>query len=106
MKKSLLFAFLLVAFYSCKKDETPSSTANQTVAQIVVTADVHYGADRMFRGAMVDAGVVNSELVKQINRLPAFSFPNDGGVNAGKPIGEIDELIIAGFSLDNHALRF
>ena len=96
MKKSLFFAFLLVAFYSCKKDETPSSIGNQTVAQIVVTADIHYGSERMFRGALVNADVVNNAFVKQINRVSEITFPNDGGVNAGKQVGEIEDLIITG----------
>ncbi|MCX6277849.1 MAG: metallophosphoesterase [Bacteroidetes bacterium] len=96
MKRSLVFAFLLLAFYACKKDETPSSNENQTVAQIVVTSDIHYGTARIFRGAMVNADVVNKEFVKQINRVPASSFPSDGGLNAGKQVGAIDELIITG----------
>ena len=96
LKRSLVFAFLLLAVYSCKKDETPSTPASQTVAQIVFTSDIHYGQDRMFRGAMVHADVVNHEFVKQINRVPAFTFPNDGGLNAGKLVGAIDELIITG----------
>jgi hypothetical protein len=62
----------------------------------VVTSDVHYGARRMFRGALVSADFVNNKFVKQINRLPVFTFPNDGGTNAGKPVGAIDELIITG----------
>ena len=95
-KRTILFAFLLLAVYSCKKDETPVTSAFQTVAQIVFTSDIHYGEDRMFRGVMTNADIVNIEFVKQINRIPAFTCPNDGGVNAGKPVGAIDELIITG----------
>ncbi len=94
--KLSLFAFLLLAFYSCKKDETPVTPAAQTVAQIVFTSDIHYGDDRMFRGAKVNADVVNNAFVNQINRVPAATFPSDGGLNAGKAVGVIDELIITG----------
>jgi predicted MPP superfamily phosphohydrolase len=87
----IILSFLLLN--SCQKDESSESR----IAQIVFTSDLHYGLTRNFRGATnVDAGVVNKELVKQINRLPAAIFPADGGINAGKTISTIDYIVITG----------
>ncbi len=92
MLRFFVFALLSLSVYSCKKDE---STTNGIV-QFVYTSDLHYGASRSFRGANVDAGVVNKALVNQINTLPDKTFPDDEGVNAGEIIGTIDYVIITG----------
>jgi hypothetical protein len=76
MTSFILLSLLLMQ--SCKKEDNNE----KTVAQIVFTSDLHYGITRNFRGATnVDAGVVNKELVKQINSVPAGTFPADGGLN-------------------------
>jgi predicted MPP superfamily phosphohydrolase len=91
--KSSLIVLSFLILNSCTKDET----AESKITQIVFTSDLHYGITRNFRGATnVDAGVVNKELVKQINNLPAMTFPADGGINAGKTISTIDYIVIAG----------
>jgi predicted MPP superfamily phosphohydrolase len=96
-KSIILISSLIVLSFlilnSCTKDET----AESKITQIVFTSDLHYGLTRNFRGATnVDAGVVNKELVKQINNLPAVTFPADGGINAGKTISNIDYIVITG----------
>jgi predicted MPP superfamily phosphohydrolase len=95
MLKSSFFMLSLLLFYSCKKE---SETALlQKTAQIVFTSDLHYGLTRTFRGVPnADASIVNKELVKQINNLPAATFPADDGLNAGKAVGYIDYVIITG----------
>ncbi len=92
MIRLTVFALLCFSIYSCKKD---GPTTNGIV-QFVYTSDLHYGAPRSFRGANVDAGVVNQALVNQINTLPVKTFPDDGGVNAGEMIETIDFVIITG----------
>jgi predicted MPP superfamily phosphohydrolase len=93
MLKGSFILLSLILLHSCKKEET----SEKTVAQIVFTSDLHYGITRGFRGATgVDAGIVNKELVKQINSVPAATFPADGGLNAGNKVGSIDYIIIAG----------
>jgi len=63
----------------------------------VFTSDQHYGLTRSFRGTPnTDASTVNKELVKQINSLVTTSFPNDGGLNAGKTISYIDYVVVTG----------
>jgi hypothetical protein len=91
MKKISLFILLSVLIFSCKKEELSNG-----IVQIVYTSDLHYGASRNFRGAYVNASVVNEALVNQINTLPVLAFPDDAGINAGKVIGAIDYVIITG----------
>jgi predicted MPP superfamily phosphohydrolase len=91
----LIMLFLLL--YSCKKENVVSEPQEQKIAQIVFTSDLHYGLTRTFRGVPnVDAGIVNKELIKQINTLPTIAFPSDDGLNAGKAIGYIDYMVITG----------
>jgi hypothetical protein len=64
----------------------------------VFTSDVHYGINRgNFRGAVnVEARVVDGALVEKINGLPSTTFPKDGGLRAGQPVGPIEFAIITG----------
>ncbi len=60
--------------------------------QFVFTSDAHYGITRpAFRGGRdVDAHAVNAALVARIDALPGQSFPKDGGIGGGAPIGGFD----------------
>lgn len=91
MKGILAVAAALLAF------ALPSATAPSRV-QFVFTSDAHYGITRTsFRGARdVDARVVNAAMVARINRLPAESFPKDGGIGSATPIGAFDFLAEGG----------
>jgi hypothetical protein len=66
--------------------------------QFVFTSDAHYGITRQaFRGrADAPAHLVNAALVAKINALPAATFPPDGGLHAGEPVGPIDFLTSGG----------
>ncbi len=77
-----------------------NSTAHQKTRelQFVYTSDPHFGITRAaFQGATtVSAVTVNTELVSQLNLLPAVTLPNDNGVFAGLPVGAIDYVIETG----------
>ncbi len=90
-----LFFLLILSVYSCKKEEDPLPVT-YGIAQFVYTADLHYGESRTFRGAKVEAKMVNEALVQQINKLPAMTYPADGGVRAGTMVGAFDYVIIGG----------
>jgi hypothetical protein len=92
---SAIILLLFLSLYSCNKDDIQPPGKNG-VAQFVYTSDLHYGESRHFRGDSVIARVVNQELVKQINKLPEMTFPDDGGLNAGKKVEWFDYLIITG----------
>jgi len=79
----------------------PTSAAD---LQFVFTSDAHYGITRAaFRGRSdVDAHVVNQALVATINALPGATFPNDGGIGAGTPVGAID-FVAEGGDVANRA---
>jgi hypothetical protein len=64
----------------------------------VFTSDVHYGLARgSFRGeGNVASRVVNAAMVQKIDGLPATPFPEDGGLNAGRPVGPVDFVVITG----------
>jgi len=108
--KTLLFKISIIcllsfALFSCQKTVVSDPAKNSgilqlsdttQIAQLVFTADLHYGITRVFRGNLADASVVNKAMVKQINTLPTVIFPPDGGVNAGKTIGFIDYIAING----------
>jgi hypothetical protein len=50
-----------------------------------------------FRGhSNVDAPIVNTALVSQLNTMSDARFPFDGGLNAGRRIGAVDFVIEAG----------
>lgn len=68
------------------------------IIQIVFTADVHFGISRpAFDGdSNVQSVKVNARLVSRINHLPAMTLPRDNGVDAGRPVGPIDYVMIAG----------
>ena len=99
---SFNFSFILLFFVSvqsCKQGEAsvPIQLSDTTqIAQLVFTADLHYGLTRVFRGSIVNSNIVNEAMVKQINALPTAVFPTDGGINAGKAIGFVDYIAIGG----------
>lgn len=66
--------------------------------QFVFTSDSHYGITRPeFRGGHdVSANVVNAALVRRMNQVPAATFPRDGGLRAGMPVGSIDFVVDSG----------
>jgi predicted MPP superfamily phosphohydrolase len=77
-----------------------SAPADSThpVIQIVFTSDVHFGITRpaFDSDSNVPSVKVNARLVSKINHLPALSLPRDEGVGAGRTIGSIDYVMIAG----------
>src|SRR5208283_4542333 len=75
----------------------PADTTHPII-QIVFTSDVHFGITRpAFDGdSSVPSVKVNARLVSKINHLPTLSLPPDKGVDAGKPIGPVDYVMIAG----------
>jgi hypothetical protein len=83
--------------YNLDGRATGADTSNHII-QFIFTSDVHYGITRkQFRGdTNVDASVVNKAMIAQINALPKQNFPDDKGVNAGKPIRYIDHLALTG----------
>lgn len=66
--------------------------------QFVFSSDAHYGITRpTFRGrTTVDAREVNQALVSAINSLDGRSFPDDGGIGGGEPVGPVDFLAETG----------
>jgi hypothetical protein len=62
------------------------------VLQFVVTSDAHYGITRAaFRGAAnVDAHIVNTALVAQINSLAEAKLPKDGGLRQSLVVHGLD----------------
>ncbi|SDR73727.1 metallophosphoesterase [Opitutus sp. GAS368] len=64
----------------------------------VFTSDVHFGINRgNFRGAAnVESRVVNAAMLEAINAVPAAVLPADGGLNAGRPVGPVDFVVITG----------
>jgi len=95
INEASLFFLLLLSVYSCKKHEDPLPVT-YGIAQFIYTSDLHYGESRTFRGAMVEACMVNEALVQQINKLPAMTYPADGGVSEGTMVGAFDYIIIGG----------
>src|SRR5262249_42647357 len=70
----------------------------QTTVQFIFTSDQHYGLTRAaFRGdSNVRSATVNAALVQQMNTLPGLMLPDDGGVQAGSPVGPIDFVVVGG----------
>jgi len=92
MRNALLFFLLWFVLIS-------TFLAVQTVeVQFIVTSDSHYGITREgFRGRTnVSATIVNAALVQSMNRVPETTFPTDGGLRSGKPVGSIDFLVDTG----------
>jgi hypothetical protein len=96
--RSLLLPLLVLALSPCLSRETPRADTTQPIIQIVFTSDVHFGITRpAFDGdSSVPSVNVNARLVSKINHLPALSMPRDNGVGAGRPVGTIDYVMIAG----------
>ncbi len=92
IRKTLILMLLYVVFFS-----TNSFAQSNDIVQFVYTSDLHYGIFRQFRGEEhVESSAVNQAMIRQMNALPAVVFPPDGGVNAGKKVGNIDYMIITG----------
>lgn len=67
------------------------------ILQFVYVSDLHYGLYRTFRNrTRTSSARVNCAMIAEINRLPALSFPADGGVKAGQGVGAMDYLIVTG----------
>src|SRR5215831_15510952 len=68
------------------------------VIHFVFTSDVHYGITRPhFRGKdSVRASVVNDAEVNAINGIVKEKFPADDGIEAGKAVAYIDDIVITG----------
>ncbi len=66
--------------------------------RFVVISDVHYGITRTaFRGEdRVPALTVNAAMREAINALPRIVFPADGGIGAGRAVGAVDFVAVAG----------
>jgi hypothetical protein len=75
-----------------------ASAPTASRVQFLFTSDSHYGLTRAaFRGgANVAAHVVNAALVAAMNDVPAATFPKDGGIGGGEPIGAIDFVVNGG----------
>jgi len=86
---SAISAISAVAFFAAW---TPAARPAPRRVHFIFTSDAHYGIYRAsFRHqSNVDAAVVNHAMVARINELPSVRFPDDGGVDAGEPIGAID----------------
>ena len=90
--KALVLTLMFVVFISGF-----TIAQSKSIVQFVYTSDLHYGISRSFRGTeKVSANVVNKTMIGQMNALPTVTFPNDGGVNAGKKVGSIDYVIVTG----------
>lgn len=68
----------------------------QDLLRFIYCSDLHYGIWREFRGSVVDADVVNREMLKAFRMLPSSRLPEDGGVEAGKLYGEADFVVCTG----------
>ena len=66
--------------------------------QFVYTSDAHYGITRarFQQSANVNAKVVNAAMIAKMNELPTLNLPDDGGVNEGKSVGNIDYVMMTG----------
>ena len=66
--------------------------------QFIFTSDAHYGITRpMFRGRPnVDGHAVNAAMIARMNTLAGETFPNDGGLKSGEPVGALDFLAQGG----------
>lgn len=74
------------------------AVASATPVTFIFTSDVHFGINRgNFRGAVnVESRTVNAALLQAINAVPAAVLPADAGVNAGRPVGPVDFMVITG----------
>lgn len=94
---SLSFAAITI-ISACHKKTEEVAKEDLSPVQFILTSDAHYGITRAsFRGATnVDAHVVNAAMIAKMNTLAGVTLPNDGGVNAGQPIGAVDYVLEAG----------
>ncbi|MBS0031220.1 metallophosphoesterase family protein [Chitinophaga sp. 22321] len=101
MKMNITFwlpVLTAVIVSGCNKKDDPVKEEPAAVVQFVFTSDAHYGIARAsFQGAAnVDAHTVNAAMVAKMNTLPDLTLPDDGGVNAGKKITNVDYVMEAG----------
>lgn len=77
-------------------NQSPDTTS--PLIQIVFSSDAHFAISRhQFQGdSDVDALLVNTRLIAQINSLPGTNLPADQGVNAGHPVGAVDYFMESG----------
>ena len=75
-----------------------AAAALSEIVNFIYTSDNHYGITRAFfqGGTNVTGQMVNEAMVAKMNTLPGLTFPNDGGVGAGQPVGHIDFLMDTG----------
>ena len=97
MSRRLLLALGLAATVAVAIPQTRSTIPAGEV-QFIFTSDAHYGITRpAFQGAAnVDAHVVNAAMIAKINSLKGVTFPTDGGLRAGQPVGAVDFLAEGG----------
>ena len=88
------FLLLILFIVGCSQPQKQK----RHLIQFIYTSDSHFGITRaFFQGdTNVYSNVVNAAMVKKMNSLPGLTLPNDSGVNAGNPVGEIDYLINTG----------
>ncbi len=96
--RSPLFATICLLLFPFLSRAVSPADSTHPVIQIVFTSDVHFGITRpAFDGdSNVPSVKVNARLVSKINHLPALSLPPDAGVDAGRTVGPIDYVMIAG----------
>ena len=93
-----IFAALAIALAAMAIQAQTRSGAPLVHLQFIFTSDAHYGITRpAFQGRTnVDGHTVNRAMVAKMNALPGVSFPTDGGLGAGQPVGPIDFLAEGG----------
>lgn len=65
---------------------------------IIFSSDAHYGITRkaFMADSNVDAHKVNAVMIKKINAMPGMVLPADQGVDAGKKLGWVDDVMQLG----------
>lgn len=97
-----LLASRLLALVICYIIAMPGASGQSKALthpiNILFTSDAHYGIFRKsFRGDTMVAGhIVNAAMIKQMNTIPNYTLPKDGGVNEGKKVQDVDYLIQTG----------
>jgi Calcineurin-like phosphoesterase len=96
LRPLLVCLFILIAI-SGEARGLPTDTL-PPIIQFVYSSDAHYGITRhQFDGdSNVNAQIVNARMIAKINSLPRTILPQDGGVNAGLPVGAVDYFLQSG----------
>jgi len=94
----LFISILIFPFLSVKAQYQKSVHPKDSLIQIIITSDLHYGIKRpYFRGdSNVAASVVNAAMVKEMNTLPNMELPTDNGMNTDRKIKSIDYVFVTG----------